>query len=228
MTSLRPRLSYANVMSSIAVFLALGGGAYAVSVPRNSVGSAQIRSDAVGVSEIRSGAVRGAEVRDGSLRAADFKAGELPAGLAGPQGAAGPAGARGGDGPAGARGGDGPAGATGPQGPTGAAGPPGAPAIVGLLTPGTATTLSPVSCYGIQGFFGGAAAATARGDVLTGWLHNGANAAVVPNFVVVIPGARNLSTQGGAVGGLLVCNLLTQSVALPSGWALGFSTIDAP
>jgi hypothetical protein len=36
LSKLRSRLTYANAMSTIAVFVALGGGAYAVSVPRSS------------------------------------------------------------------------------------------------------------------------------------------------------------------------------------------------
>ena len=43
LTKLRSRLTYANAMSTIAVFVALGGGAYAVSVPRNSVGPEQLK-----------------------------------------------------------------------------------------------------------------------------------------------------------------------------------------
>jgi hypothetical protein len=39
MRRLRAQLSYANVMSSIAVFLVLGGSVYAAAtLPRNSVG----------------------------------------------------------------------------------------------------------------------------------------------------------------------------------------------
>ena len=46
--SLRRRLTYANVMSTVAVFLAIGGGAYAaVKLPRNSVGKSQIKNGAV-------------------------------------------------------------------------------------------------------------------------------------------------------------------------------------
>ena len=44
----RLRLSYANVMATIAVFIALGGGAYAaVQLPADSVGTQQIRPHAV-------------------------------------------------------------------------------------------------------------------------------------------------------------------------------------
>jgi hypothetical protein len=40
MRNVRKQLSYANVMSSIAVFVVLGGGAYAAAtLPKNSVGS---------------------------------------------------------------------------------------------------------------------------------------------------------------------------------------------
>ena len=36
----RPRVTYANVMATIAVFVALGGASYAaIAVPRNSVGT---------------------------------------------------------------------------------------------------------------------------------------------------------------------------------------------
>jgi len=44
----RPRLTYANVVSTLCLFILLGGGAYAATqLPRNSVGSAQIRKHAV-------------------------------------------------------------------------------------------------------------------------------------------------------------------------------------
>jgi hypothetical protein len=42
------RLSYANVMATIAVFIALGGGAYAAfKLPQNSVGTKQLKDRAV-------------------------------------------------------------------------------------------------------------------------------------------------------------------------------------
>jgi len=72
LTKLRSRLTYANAMSTIAVFVALGGGAYAVSVPRNSVGTAQLKANAV----------TAAKVKNRSLLAADFKRGQLRLGTA--------------------------------------------------------------------------------------------------------------------------------------------------
>ena len=69
---LRDRLSYANVMCTVAVFVALGGTSYALTLPRNSVDSSQLKTDAVGRSEIRRGAVRSGEVRDRSLRTHDL------------------------------------------------------------------------------------------------------------------------------------------------------------
>jgi len=82
------RPSPAMVVACLALLVALTGtGVAAVSqiVPRNSVGSAQLKSNAV-VS---------AKVKNRSLLALDFKAGQLPAGppgAAGPAGPAGPAG----------------------------------------------------------------------------------------------------------------------------------------
>jgi hypothetical protein len=73
---LRKRLSYANVIASLALFVALGGASYAaVSLPAKSVGTKQIKN----------GAVTGLKVRDASLTPADF-GGTLPAGQAGSNG----------------------------------------------------------------------------------------------------------------------------------------------
>jgi hypothetical protein len=45
---LRGKLTYANVMATVAVFVALGGASYAATeLPRNSVGTAQIKEAAV-------------------------------------------------------------------------------------------------------------------------------------------------------------------------------------
>jgi hypothetical protein len=66
----------------LALFIALGGTAYAATLPRNSVGTKQLKR----------GAVTSAKVRNGALKAADFAPNTL---LRGPQGARGPTGPRG-------------------------------------------------------------------------------------------------------------------------------------
>ncbi len=91
--------SYANVTATLALIVALGGTSYAaVTLPRNSVDTTQIRNNAVTASKIKANAVTSGKVRDGALLRRDFKAGELSAGPAGPQGLVGPRG------PAGAKG----------------------------------------------------------------------------------------------------------------------------
>lgn len=83
MRKLRGRLTYANVMATIAVFIALGGASYAAfKVPKNSVGPKQLRKNAV----------TSAKVKDGSLMSADFGQDQLPAGPMGKVGPPGPPG----------------------------------------------------------------------------------------------------------------------------------------
>ena len=98
----RAHVTFANVVSLAALFVALSGGAYALTVPRNSVGSAQLKRNAVTRSKIKRGAITSSLVKDGALLARDFKPGQLPAGRKGDAGAPGPAGATGARGPAGA------------------------------------------------------------------------------------------------------------------------------
>lgn len=195
------RPSPAMIVALVALFVALSGTSYAaLTLPRNSVGPDQIRSDAV----------TSPKVKAGSLLASDFKASERLR-LRGLRGSVGATGA---------------AGPTGPTGAAGAAGPPGPAALVTTLKEGVATTLKASSCYGLD--LDGAAAATAAGNVLTAWISDSAGNAVVPNFVNVIPGARNLTTQGGAVGGALVCNLEPADVSLPAGWVSHYKEISLP
>jgi hypothetical protein len=85
LSRLREHLTYANVMASLAVMIALGGTSYAaLTLPRDSVGDRQIRS----------GAVRSSEVKNRSLKAKDFSSAARRAltGPVGPAGATGPAG----------------------------------------------------------------------------------------------------------------------------------------
>src|SRR3954447_6815461 len=73
LTRLRQELSYANVTATLALFIALGGTSYAaLTLPRNSVGSKQIRSRAVGSSELRTRAVTSRAVRNRSIALRDL------------------------------------------------------------------------------------------------------------------------------------------------------------
>lgn len=92
---LRSRLTFANVTSCVALFVALGGTGYAaIKLPRNSVGRAQIRSRSVGSSELRKGAVTSRAIRHGTIRTSDLSAKTRSSlrGTPGPPGPAGPAG----------------------------------------------------------------------------------------------------------------------------------------
>ena len=88
------RPSPALVLAAIALGVALSGTSYAtvLNVPRNSVGTAQLKSSAVTAQKLAPNAVTSAKVRNRSLQRADFAPGQLPAGPTGPQGPAGPAG----------------------------------------------------------------------------------------------------------------------------------------
>jgi hypothetical protein len=86
------KLTYANVISTLCLFLVLGGGAaFAASkLPKNSVGSKQIRKGAISPSKLSPAAVK-------TLAGDRGKAGARGAtGATGPQGPAGPGGAPGG------------------------------------------------------------------------------------------------------------------------------------
>ena len=81
------RPSHATVVAYVALFVALTGGAYAISLARNSVKakqiapdavrSSEVKADAVGNSELAPGAVAGAEVQDRSLGATKLQEGSL-------------------------------------------------------------------------------------------------------------------------------------------------------
>jgi len=92
MQRLRDRLTYANVVATMALFVALGGSSYAaLTLPRNSVGAKQLKRDSVSKSELTSGSVRSSEIRNGSITVADVSP-NAQAVLRGPAGPPGPAG----------------------------------------------------------------------------------------------------------------------------------------
>lgn len=77
---MRQRLTYANVMSTIAVFLALGlGGAWAADkLKKNSVSSKQVKNESIVSKDLKNGkGVTGGDVSDGSLDSADLGAGSV-------------------------------------------------------------------------------------------------------------------------------------------------------
>lgn len=79
--------SPALVISFVALCLAMGGTGYAaLKLPKNSVGSSQIKTGAVQRADLAKNAVSADKVADGSLRAADFAPGQIPAGAKGDPG----------------------------------------------------------------------------------------------------------------------------------------------
>lgn len=99
MRQIRKRLTYANVMSSLAVFLVVAGGAAfaATQLPKNSVGTKQLKKgavktsklgtktvktgklakDAVSTSRIQDNAVTGTELADDSVTSTKIAAGSV-------------------------------------------------------------------------------------------------------------------------------------------------------
>ena len=71
----------------------LGKAAYDAAVPRNSVGTLQLKRNAVTSSKLAPNTVRTGQVVDGSLLTADFKAGQIPQGPKGDKGDKGATGA---------------------------------------------------------------------------------------------------------------------------------------
>jgi hypothetical protein len=88
---IRAKLTYANLVSTLCLFLLLSGGvAYAASrLGKNSVGTKQLKNNSV----------TGAKVKDGSLQTVDFGPGQIPVGATGSPGATGERGAVGPVGP---------------------------------------------------------------------------------------------------------------------------------
>ena len=77
MTSLRQHISYANVMATIAVFIALGGTSYAVL----HIGSEDVADNSLRSRDIRNNTMRSRDIRDYSLHAGDLRRNSLGAGV---------------------------------------------------------------------------------------------------------------------------------------------------
>jgi hypothetical protein len=170
------RLSYANVTSTLTVFIALAGTAWAAtSLPAGAVGPAQIRT----------GAVTSDKVRDHSVTARAFRDHKA---LVGPAGAAGPVGPPGTAGPAGPRGADGANGKPGPTGPQGPRGPVGAQ--------GPAGQAGAQGTVGAPGLPGGSGAAAIGYTTVIDHTQTFAEHAALGDFTVHCP-VGLIAIQGG-------------------------------
>jgi len=107
MRALRSKLTYANVISTLCLFLVLGGSA--------AVAESQLANNSVGAKQIKNGAITGAKIKKASIEATKLTALAIST-LKGQKGAKGATGAKGAAGAKGERGAIGP---QGPQGPTG-------------------------------------------------------------------------------------------------------------
>jgi hypothetical protein len=75
---LRRRPTYSGVTSTLALVLALGGGAYAATaLPANSVGSKQLKKNAVVPAKIKKNAVVAAKIKQGAVNSSKVKNGSL-------------------------------------------------------------------------------------------------------------------------------------------------------
>ncbi|HEY5143970.1 MAG TPA: hypothetical protein VII98_10755 [Solirubrobacteraceae bacterium] len=137
-------MTYANVMATTAVFIALGGVSYAaVKLPQNSVGTKQIQDKAVTKPKVDPKLLASLNGQTGPQGATGATGQTGAKGDPGPVGPTGTKGARGGLGDPGVQGDTGPAGPTGATGQTGAKGDTG-PAGTGFIWRGD---WSPLAVY---------------------------------------------------------------------------------
>src|SRR4051794_8124484 len=106
---IRTRITYANVVATLALFVALGGTSYAV----KQLGSGDIRDNSIRSRDVRDNSLGSGDIHNGSLARRDFKRSQLPKGRPGKAGRRGPRGLRGKTGKTGKRGKTGAAGVSG-------------------------------------------------------------------------------------------------------------------
>jgi len=73
---LKRRLTYANVMATLAMFVALGGGAYAAA----TIGSSDIKKRAVRAKHIKTSAVKGRQIKAGVVGTSELRDGAVTSG----------------------------------------------------------------------------------------------------------------------------------------------------
>jgi hypothetical protein len=79
MKTLRPKLTYANVVATLALLIAVGGASAfaATQLAKNSVGSKQLKKNAVTTAKIKKQAVTAAKVKEGTLTGTQINASTL-------------------------------------------------------------------------------------------------------------------------------------------------------
>jgi hypothetical protein len=82
LASLRSRLTYANLMATFAVFIALGGSSYAAI----TITGKNVKNSSLTGKDIKDSSLKTSDVKNRSLLAKDFKSGQLVAGAPGPAG----------------------------------------------------------------------------------------------------------------------------------------------
>jgi hypothetical protein len=195
--SLRARLTFANVVASVAMFVALGGASYAaVSIPKNSVGSKQVRPHSLKRSDLATGSVGTKQLRRRSVTAAKVAnkgvtKRSLSSWIRGQlrrRAAAGPAG---------------PAGPTGPQGPRG----PGAVPVRYSATAGATPAFK--TAFDVGGFSIRGSCNVTGGTALNVILRS-AQGATVYQTIALDQGPGAPSSQGQA-------DVANQQLTLPAG-----------
>jgi hypothetical protein len=74
---LRARLTYANVMATLAMFLVLGGATAWAALGKNTVGTKQLKNNAVTVKKIKNNAVTTAKIKNNAVTTAKIKDGAV-------------------------------------------------------------------------------------------------------------------------------------------------------
>jgi hypothetical protein len=209
LTRLSPHLSYANVMATIAVFVALGGSSYAAL----RITGKQVRNGSLTSADIRNSSLTTSDVRNRSLLARDFKSGQLPRG---PQGRQGPQGQQ------------------GPQGAPGAGGSPAFGAVLGrgVNVPATPSFLAPGGQLASNANENNVSSFTPNATMTA------ADLAVTLTVATGLADTRTFTVRVGNANTALACTVppgntgctSTQSVTIPGGSlvSIGSTSTGAP
>ena len=180
-------LNYANVTATLAIFLALGGASYAaVSLPRDSVGTPQLRESSVTRGKLAKGSVDTRQLRDDAVDASKVGPGAVKKHSLSPW----------------IRGQLARRGAQGPPGPKGESGPRGPGAVPVRYSQAASGTPNPVAVLDIRGLSFNASCDDSAGTVTLNFSASSAAAATLHETVTVDSGP-DISVPGNAFTGNL-------------------------